>query len=188
MMSPSQTADGLTLVDASDRATTDPCFLRLQQALGVISTHNPARYNRIRRDLDRIIVFTATGPEYWPELNACILNRRVVEQESPVGLATTIVHEATHARLQLGGHRYRDETRARIEELCSRAELGFLRTVPGTEDLREKVIRRSETQWWTDEALTERYTRKLNELGAPRWVVRLFTVLRRLRRPRVKIL
>jgi hypothetical protein len=169
------------LVDASDRAEEDSAFPRVMRALELLSKHDPKRYMRMQRDLDRIIVFTAAGPEYWPELNACILNRRLVDQESAIGLAVAIVHEATHARLWQGGHRYRKDMRARVEKICTRAEVSFLRTMPGTEELRALVIKRGESGWWTEEAMTERYTRKLKSVGAPIWFIRLFQTLRRLR-------
>lgn len=182
LISPSQAADGLQLVDASDRAHTDPAFPRVLRALELISKQDPKRYARLHRDLKRILVFTETGPEYWPELRACVLNRRSVDQESAIGLATTIVHEATHARLWHAGHRYPEHLRARVEQICTRAEVGFLRTIPGTEALVERVVERSTEEWWSEDALTKRYAEKLGAVGAPRWVVNLFQRLRALRR------
>src|SRR2546427_9194317 len=46
-------------------------------------------------------------------------------QTSAARLASTLVHEATHARLDRLGFRYAAERRARIEGICFRREIAF---------------------------------------------------------------
>jgi hypothetical protein len=179
-ISPRRTVGDIEIVDARENAEERPVFEKVEAALQLIADHDPNRRARIGRDLRRVVVMSHTGPEYWPELRACILSERVVEKDSELGVATAVVHEATHARLWRLGIRYSSSIRGRVEALCTRAELAFLRRVPGTEHFQEKLQRRR-AQWWTDEALTDRYTSRLEEAGAPRWLIWIFGKLRRLR-------
>ncbi len=111
-------------------------FDRVAQALDLIKTSDPLRYRRILRDLDRIVVaplLTGAKAQYSREINACEIDERFIlgERYAPELAASTIVHEATHARLEHMGFVYVEERRQRIEQICVGRECAFLAKVPG---------------------------------------------------------
>jgi hypothetical protein len=72
------------------------------------------------------LLFYGLG-QYKHSLKACILDERYVADSATTveRIATTIVHEATHARLERCGIEYKQELRTRIEAICFRRELAF---------------------------------------------------------------
>lgn len=172
-----QRADGFLLVSdkLKDAVDSRASLAKVEEALHLISTYDPKRYKRIQRDIDRIIVFPELqGGEYFPELRACALGRTTVN-EGPIYLASVIVHEATHARLWGRGGRYEEDERlrARVERLCTQAEVNFLRTVPDTEDIIGAVSHSLDKPWWGTEALAEMWETKAAAIGVPKWLRRL---------------
>jgi hypothetical protein len=76
---------------------------RVEEALRLIKTHDPIRYARLLRDLDRVwvtVLPTSLG-SFTSALKACELDERFVlaETSKPEKIAATIVHEATHHAL-----------------------------------------------------------------------------------------
>lgn len=115
-----------------DIATTD-VLARLDEALGLIEQYQPWRLRHLRRDLDeiRVVRFPCRGA-WLPEAGACVteltfLNRRDI---SAAPVASSIIHEGMHARVdRMGVSRYARD-RAREERLCRRAELEFGQSLP----------------------------------------------------------
>src|SRR6266545_345193 len=109
--------DGLTL--AVSEGDDDRVLQRLEEALLLIKTCDRRRYDRLRRDLTYIWVRTLPGP--WGRFNAamraCQLDPRFVLGKAITvpEIAATIVHEATHARIDRRGVPYAERLRARIE-------------------------------------------------------------------------
>jgi hypothetical protein len=56
-------------------------------------------------------------------------------------IASTIVHEATHARLERWGISYDEKQRSRVEAICLRRELNVAASLPHSEPLREQIAR-----------------------------------------------
>jgi hypothetical protein len=110
-----------------DIATAD-VLERLDEALGLIERVQPWRLRHLRRDLRYIwVVRFACRGAYFPDERACMteltfLNRRDITA-APV--ASSIVHEGMHARVDRMGVRREGRDRAREERLCRRAELAF---------------------------------------------------------------
>ena len=116
----------------ADIATAD-VLERLDEALALIETHQPWRLAHLRRDLARIHVvrFPCRGA-YIHGDRTCIteltfLARRDIGAET---VASCIVHEGMHARVDRMGVIRDDATAAREERLCRRAELDFGRALP----------------------------------------------------------
>lgn len=168
---------------------------RLRAALVLIKTYDPLRYLRLTRDLKRIWVTPLHGPSacFYYRLDACVLNPRYVlaETMTPELLASTIVHEATHARLWGMGFRYEEEVRPRVEAICVRRELVFCTKLPHGEQVRDRAEQALTSycsptslsnavfaKSWDDYAIEE-----LRRMGAPSWVIRSAFVLRRVLRP-----
>ena len=179
-LSDSRTIDGLP-VHASEgkgKAALD----RVEAALALIKTFDRRRFDRVRRDIERVWVRLLPGAlaRFNRDVCACELDTRfVLDQESTAEIiAAAIVHEATHARLERCGLEYDEEKRLRIEAICVRREHAFLAKLPNGEAARSWVDSHThETPGWlTDTAFAER-TREgeievLRSLGTPEWVVR----------------
>jgi hypothetical protein len=168
-MSHSRRIDGLWVgCWTSDGEKRLMAFGRVGEALSLIKQYDPLRYDRLRRDLDRIWVFLLPGNwgEYRHALKMCVLDERFVLSETtrPEQIASTIVHEATHARLMCGGIGYEAASRARVEAVCFRRQRAFAARLPAGEPAREEAERSLTgypSKFWTDEAFRER-----NDQGA----------------------
>ena len=154
---------------------------RVEDALRLIKRYDPLNYSRVTRNLGRIWVKLIPSAEahYERSLNACILDERYVLKETMMleMIASTIVHEATHARLEGWGIIYEEEIRSRIEAICLRRELNFLTKVPDDGSLREGI---ATTLEWLDsnqDHLADASFRRREELGELKccvtWVCRI---------------
>ena len=123
---------------------TEDVLARLDEALALIEQYQPWRLRHLRRDLNeiRVVRFPCRGA-WLPEEGACVteltfLNRRDI---SAAPVASSIIHEAMHARVdRMGVSRYARD-RAREERLCRRAELEFGESLPS--ELGAPVIERA---------------------------------------------
>lgn len=133
-----------------DIATTD-VLARLQRALTLIERYAPHHFRHLRRDFAFIIVerFACRGA-YFHERRACLveLTFTVNSSFSDAEVASTILHEAMHARLHRLGFPLEMEDRARQERFCRRAEIEFGLLAPGG----DRVVERAR---WTVEQSDE---------------------------------
>jgi hypothetical protein len=126
-----------------DIATAD-VVARLDEALELIERYQPWRLEHLRQDLNeiRVVRFPCRGA-WIPDEGACVteltfLNRRDITA-APV--ASSIIHEGMHARVdRMGVSRYARD-RAREERLCRRAELEFGESLP--RELGAPVVQRA---------------------------------------------
>ncbi len=118
---------------------------------------------------------------------ACELDLRYVLREDvvPSDIASTIVHEGTHARLEPLG--YSERLRERIEAACRSQERAFAERLPQVEGdrIRAKVglWDNVTADFWSD-AAGERQLRKgipaaLEYVGLPTWLVPILIFGRR---------
>jgi len=136
-------------VGATKSEQAERCLNRVEKALNVIKQYDPLQYIRVLRYLDRVWVCLEPNARgcFRASLNACILDERYVlaEATTPEDLAATIVHEATHARIDHWGVEYSDvKERLRIEAVCMRRELAFSAKLPQSKPLQEQVDRKME--------------------------------------------
>jgi hypothetical protein len=160
-------------------------LMRVESALLLIKQHSPLDYARIIRELERIWVtlsFHGLG-EYKHSLRACILDERYVADSATTveQIASTIVHETTHARLERYGIGYKQELRARIEAICFRRELAFAARLPDSAELQEGIARclewyQANPDQFSDAHFQEGHTaggiEALRYLGTPDWLIR----------------
>jgi hypothetical protein len=171
----------------------EPVLRRVEEALCLIKAYDRLRYDRLTRDLERVwvrLLPDALG-SFNESVNACELDIRFVLAETsiPEVIASTIVHEATHARLLRCGVGYEEELRARVEAVCFRRELAFAAKLPNGEQVRERAERTLELcathGYWTNTSFNERYVEGSIEtarhLGVPDWLARAVLALRALR-------
>ncbi|HVD60815.1 MAG TPA: hypothetical protein VNC11_08085 [Gemmatimonadaceae bacterium] len=126
---------GIRVVVDNTRAdiATDDVLERLDEALGLISQYQPWRLEHLRRDLKQILVarFPCRGA-YFPAERTCITELTFLARRdiTAATVASSIVHEGIHARVDLMGVKRENRNRAKEERLCRRAELEFGRALP----------------------------------------------------------
>jgi hypothetical protein len=169
-----------------------PGLRRVEEALQLIKNHAPLHYSRVLNNLERIWVRLLTGDlaHYDRSLKACVFDERYVVQETTTieWIASAIVHEATHARLEAWGVGYDDEKkRARIEGICMRRERNFLTKLPQSEPFQEDIARSLEWsggnhEYFSNASFQQREVQgqieALRYLGAPDWVFGFMMKLR----------
>jgi hypothetical protein len=166
---------------------------RIEEALRLIERSSPLHYRRIKNNLARIWVHLVPHGAgcYLHSLNACLLDERIVASETTTveWIASAIVHEATHARLEKLGIRYDEAVRQRIERICARRELDFARHLSGVDALLEEITWRldrcsEENASYTDQNMWEKTNQGnaeiLRHLGTPEWVITLMLRARNL--------
>jgi hypothetical protein len=101
-------------------------------------------------------------------------------------IASTIVHEATHARLERYRIGYKEELRARIEAICFRRELAFAVRLPDSAELQQGIARCLEWYQANPEQFSDAHFREghraggieaLRYLGTPDWLIRALLML-----------
>jgi len=158
---------------------------RIERALLLVKNHSPLHYSRIVRELERVWIFLlpAALGGYDRSLKACMLDERYVANSatSIEEIASTIVHEATHAKLDRRGFGYQEELRARIEAICFRRELAFSVRLPAGAQLQKDIAYRltwyqSNPDYFGDAQFRERdndgVIEMLRHIGAPDWIIR----------------
>ena len=179
--STSRRIDGLWVGTMEDKPW--PGLRRVEESLRLIKDRAPLHYSRVIHNLERIWVRLLPGDaaHYERSLKACVFDERYVLHETTTieWIASTIVHEATHARLEQWGVIYEEKKRARIEAICIRRERNFVGKLPQSEALQEEAERRLE--WcagdhdhFSDTSFKQRedegQIEVLRHLGAPDWV------------------
>src|SRR5262245_38978322 len=100
-MSTSRAFDGLWV--GTREAEPHPALCRVEEALRLIRSHDALHYSRVLRNLERVWVHLHPSAlaHYHSSLKACVFDERFVLAETTTiqKIASTIIHEATHARL-----------------------------------------------------------------------------------------
>lgn len=184
--------DGLWI--GSVQSNPEPALQRVEAALRLIERSAPLHYQRVKSSLSRIWVQLVPDGAgcYVHSLNACLLDERVVASETTTveWIASAIVHEATHARLENWGIRYDEASRLRIERICVRREIDFARRLTGVDALQEEIAQRldwcrDESTHYTDQNMQQRMdqgsVKALRHLGVAEWAIALVFRARDLR-------
>jgi len=183
-VSKSRVTDGLWIGSAQSDA--EPALQRVEAALQLVNRCAPLHYRRVKNNLSRIwVTLVPHGAGcYLHSLNACLLDERVVASETTTleWIASAIVHEATHARLEKRGIRYDETVRLRIERICIRRELDFARHLSGIDALQKEITQRLDwcrdgNAHYTDQNMWQEidqgHADALRHLGTPEWVIAL---------------
>jgi hypothetical protein len=127
----------------ADIATSD-VLTRLDDSLALIERYQPWRLRHLERDLKQFLVarFPCRGA-YFPDERTCMTELTFLDRRdiSPATVASSIVHEGIHARVDRMGVSREMRDRAREERLCRRAELEFGQALPA--ELGRPVIERA---------------------------------------------
>ena len=156
----------------------DLAFAKIASAFDLLRDHGSRTLDDIRRHTNGVFVWVTAGNlgEWDRQTRLVVLEETYVclEATSARDIASTLVHESTHARLDAKGFAYSPELRHRIERVCFRRELAFACRLSEPGDL----IARAEQQLqrppddFTREASRQRGVAKLIELGVPRWLAK----------------
>jgi hypothetical protein len=158
---------------------------RVEGALLLVKQHSPLHYSRIVNELERIWVSVVSVglAQYDRSLKACVLDELFVDDTATTvaRIASTIVHEATHARLERCGIAYNENRRARIEAICFRRELAFAVRLPDSPTLQQDIAQyldwyQANPDYFGDAQFRERTgsgeVEAIRYLGAPNWLIR----------------
>ncbi|MCZ6673066.1 MAG: hypothetical protein O7C75_09010 [Verrucomicrobia bacterium] len=168
-----------TLVSGREERKT--VFTKVEEALLLIKKFDPKRFNQIQSLVRCIFVFgdpTARG-KWHQDLQTCEIQEEYVRSPDTAisEIASTIVHEATHARLMRLDIDYQEPKRLRIERICFKAEQAFARRLPDPD--RDKLVQQAEQMLtldkscFTDAGRRAADLKALRSLRCPRWLVRL---------------
>jgi hypothetical protein len=106
---------------------------RLGEAIDLIARHQPWRLAHLRRDIDHFWItrYPCRGA-YIPAERACMTELTFLARRdiSAAPVASSIVHEGMHARVQEMGVRDESRDAAREERICRHAELAFGQALP----------------------------------------------------------
>src|SRR5262245_29085893 len=180
-ISTSRRVDGIWI--GSYRGSQD--LERVEQALLLVKQHSPVHYSCIINNLERIwtSVLTHKGAEYNHSLKACVFDVRFLADPkvSTKLIASAIVHEATHARLERCGITYDEDRRVRIEAICLRRELALAARLPDSAELHQLISEhldwcQANPDFFSDAQFDERRRNgeieMLRHLGVPDWLIR----------------
>ena len=151
---------------------------RLNSSLELLKRYAPARYSRVLRSLRGILVMGsgAVRADYDPLERVCRLAETFVHDAgtTSAGIASTLVHEATHGWLFDRGIGYEPPVRHRVEQICTQASLTTSKRFPNAQDEVDRCRRQLELgpSEFSDAAFLELSAQKLRESGCPDWLVR----------------
>ncbi len=176
-LSKSISVDGLWIGAFCDE-DQDEALLRVQSALALIKAYDVKRYKRAIASFDRIWVnylFGSVG-QYVPELRRCQLDQGFVLSSPIETIASTIVHEKTHARFINVGIPDTYGNRHRVEKTCIRQEFVLAQRIPDAEELRRRINEKLllDPDAWSKETYSNRFREAFSESegGLPKWLRR----------------
>lgn len=172
LISPKRLLDGVEVVDVAGEEP-DQTLHRLHEALEVINRADPRRYGRLRHDFRRIALMKAGRPQFASEIRTCLIRSGYVRQNSAEAVATTLVHEAAHARLHRLGVGYGPRLRGRVEEACVKEQIAFAELLGNSEVLSQLAM----TLEGSLGDPIHRYDDNiaaLRHLGVPEWLLQLW--------------
>lgn len=154
-------------------------FAVVAAALRLLHDVDRRRFDRMRRDIRGIWLIGIAGlGEYDTKRRICKIDPDYILSldRSVESIASTIVHEAMHARLAGCGFAYAVERRHRIEQVCTQAQIAFASRLPDGSAIVAQAQRELDqpASAWSDEALARHRLRRLRELKLPGWLMRWF--------------
>ncbi|MEP6618125.1 MAG: hypothetical protein ABJE47_02375 [bacterium] len=126
---------------------------RLDEALGLIERYQPWRFAHLQRDLRQIwIVRYPCRGAYLPDSQTCMTELTFLARTdiTAAPVASSILHEGMHARMDRMGLRAESGDSAREERICRRAELEFGLALPA--QLGAPVVQRARESLLLDDA------------------------------------
>lgn len=161
----------------------DQLFENVERALDLIAEHQPRRLRRMQQDVQQISVrrYPVCRAAFYGASRTILLDDYFVGAFPEEQIASSIVHEAAHARIRSGVSAQWTRDRAREERFCRKAELSFARALP--EHLGAEIAERaagslalSDEDVAPDSDWNEPYLRdilqRIEEISGPAWLKR----------------
>lgn|SRR2546425_1041517 len=163
----------------SGRFEQDTIAARVAAAIELIAAVDVRRYTKVQRLLKSVFVLRLPGrlAQYVHNSRQCQIDDGFVMDPSTTTeeIASVLVHEATHARLQSWGIPY-EFSRQRQEHICLNEEAAFVSRLSNSANVLARVerLRSKESEFWdrTEERTLNASKAALQDLGLPRWFVR----------------
>lgn len=171
--------DKLLIVDLSAEAEkySEQNLATVQKALEFIALFDDRTSDRIQKAIRRIIItelYKWRG-EYRHEYEAAVVNVDLVRSGQETEVALLIIHESAHAYLHRLGFTYQEGKRQQIERICRRAEIAFLRKVPGNHArikwLRDRFMEAPFSDAELHLHMRRQVLHRLERLDAPKWII-----------------
>lgn len=129
-----RTIHGMAVVALRSREYGPEAIFRgMEDALDLIAAHHPVWLLRMRRDVAEIRIFRhpPCRGAFDPAARVVILDSYFVCTFPAATVASSLVHEATHARIAAAApHMPYSRDRAKHERICRRSEVRFARRLP----------------------------------------------------------
>lgn len=129
---------------------------RVEEAIALVCERDRIAYRRIYKNLDRIWVLPLAGARgsFSASAGACKLDSQYVGTNPPELIASTIIHEATHAHPCLRKFGNSDAIRRRVEGVCIRRQLAFAQRLSDGTRVREQAERLLQlpSAFWSEES------------------------------------
>jgi hypothetical protein len=145
---------GFPVVVENSRPDIDTAAVlrRLDEALQLIETWQPWRFAHLRRDVDQfwVVRYPCRGA-FFPDTRTCMTELTFLARTdiTAAPVASSILHEGMHARVNAMGVSPVDRDMAHEERICRRAELAFGQALPPA--LGRPVIERAEASLLLDD-------------------------------------
>jgi hypothetical protein len=157
--------------------TRSEALAKLSAALRVIGRFDGRRARRLVHDRTRILLITPVGASHYDaEANVIVLEATDVVTRPVWRVASTLVHEAGHARLRCIPVTSRNI--ARIERRCVEEEIAFVHRLPPVDPdwmTQYEASKRAQldTPWWTYRATMGRFLRVFATHSDRAWLTKL---------------
>jgi hypothetical protein len=116
------------------RKCADPAdaISKIRRAMRLLRQWDPARFRRLTQHIDRIVLSAHSKRRglFLYGTKTCVLRTGFVLDFPPSYVAFVLVHESTHARIDMTGLRIRPDLFHRIEMRCIAEELRFAKCLP----------------------------------------------------------
>ncbi len=170
------------------RKDEDLAFGKLNAALSMVERHCPEKYRTLHRDVKSILIYgvPSTFGNYSHDTRMIhLFLEHVLDPETTrETIASTLIHEAQHARLCRLGFGYDEPIRGRIEALCFRAERFLARRMPNGQAMVERAelwLSEDRTSYFSNESRMRARLDALCEHGYPVWALVLIEWIARWR-------
>jgi hypothetical protein len=148
--------DGICIADVSLRKDLKPVFASyINQALDLVAAKDPRRYRRIRKNIQFIVhkELVRAFAICRPCEQACFIDlghtvdRERTKKVSVFLVATSLVHEATHAEIFRRGVAWNRKNAPRMERICVAEETRFAGRVNATYHAAFKKVFSDMSRW-----------------------------------------
>jgi len=146
---------------------------KVGRSLELIRTFDACRFERIRRQLDRIALVPRGGEYVDTAIRTYFMDVPTLSGRDDAYLATKIVHESTHIRIAACGIRTTERNRSRVEHICINQQLAFAARLPSPQrdEVSALVEAAAATRWWETESGADRILEQIEAYGAPKMLI-----------------